>query len=106
LRFDASVTEADVNEAIRLLESAKSSIYSVESNDRDMSDPISRIYSLILDAPCHETENGLKEVFIENVRERVKARGFTEAQLSSCIEEFSRLGVWSTYNGNRLIIYN
>lgn len=106
IRFSDEVSQVDVDEAIRLMDAAKASIYSNHSSKEAAGDPMSRIYGLILDLPCHETENCLREVSMELVRERVKSRGFTDAQLNQCIEEFDRLGVWSVQNGNRLQIYN
>ncbi|KAI9842011.1 MAG: Mcm2-7 hexameric complex component [Thelocarpon superellum] len=125
LRFSSTVVVDDVDEALRLIEVSKDSLYEQDSAGRggDHS-PTSKIYHLIKamaeSGGGAETEDGNDndddedgaaphrrargELSIRRVRERVFARGFTAEQLAETIEEYELLNIWQTAgNGTRLV---
>ncbi|PGH27874.1 hypothetical protein AJ80_00424 [Polytolypa hystricis UAMH7299] len=106
LQFAEQVVTQDVDEALRLTEVSKSSLY-LDSQGGDYS-PVSKIYSLIGGmresgaAAVGDGDEG--ELSMRRVRERVIAKGFTDDQLSQAIDEYAELNVWQvTANGTRLV---
>ncbi|KAL9092473.1 MAG: hypothetical protein Q9159_000820 [Coniocarpon cinnabarinum] len=108
LRFASEVVTDDVDEALRLIEVSKSSLY--ESNRERGADETasSKIYHLIRGmaasgaAAAGDGTSG--ELSLRRVSERVLARGFTRQQLDSCVEEYALLDVWqTTAQGTRLV---
>ncbi|KZF26816.1 putative DNA replication licensing factor Mcm7 [Xylona heveae TC161] len=107
LRFSASVATDDVDEALRLVEVSKSSLYHDTRATGDQS-PSSKIYNLIramADSGAAAVEDGSRgELSMRKVRERIVAKGFTEDQLVHAIDEYALLDVWqTTADGSRLI---
>ncbi|KAI9752925.1 MAG: Mcm2-7 hexameric complex component [Chaenotheca gracillima] len=111
LRFSNLVVADDVDEALRLIEVSKASLYE-KPGDRGDQSPSSKIYHLIramADAQSgsadHDGEgSGLGELNLRRVRERVLAKGFTEDQYYQVIDEYAMLDVWQTAgNGTRLV---
>ncbi|OAQ99440.1 hypothetical protein LLEC1_06878 [Akanthomyces lecanii] len=77
LRFSNEVTQDDVDEALRLVEASKDSL--------------------------NDDELGI-ELSMRKVKERVIAKGFTEDQWMSALEEYTTLDVWQTTgSGTRLV---
>lgn len=107
LRFSSVVENADVDEALRLIEVSKSSLYNDPKNQTDMT-PHSRIYNLILgwrDSGALAVGDGSRgELSLQRVNERLIAQGFTQDQISHAIEEYELLDIWQvSNNGTRLI---
>ncbi|KAI1920747.1 DNA replication licensing factor MCM7 [Ophidiomyces ophidiicola] len=107
LRFSHEVVTEDVDEALRLIEVSKSSLYTDNQGGADQT-PTSKIYNLIRgmreSGAAATGDGGDGELSIRKVRERVLAKGFTEDQLSSTIEEYTDLYVWQvTGNGTKLV---
>ncbi|KAJ5172585.1 DNA replication licensing factor MCM7 [Penicillium capsulatum] len=107
LRFSEEVVREDVDEALRLIEVSKASLFNDGESGADHT-PSSKIYTLI----CTLRESGAaavgdgedNELSIRRIRERVLAKGFTDDQLTTTLHEYSELGVWQVGgNGSRLM---
>ncbi|KHE84505.1 MCM-domain-containing protein [Neurospora crassa] len=119
LRFSNTVTQDDVDEALRLVEASKESLAQDDRNtgNKRAMNASSRIYNLVKgladsgacrpdDTPEEEEEEdefGV-EMSLRKVKERVIAKGFTEQQWLSALDEYTDLDVWQTAgNGTRLV---
>ncbi|KZZ88686.1 DNA replication licensing factor mcm7 [Ascosphaera apis ARSEF 7405] len=107
LRFSNTVVPQDVDEALRLIEVSKASLYSDSQGAGDQN-PISKIYNLIVgmrESGAAAVEDGTPgELNMKRVRERVLAKGFTQDQLEETLEEYLEAGVWQVSNaGSRLV---
>lgn len=96
LRFADEVISEDVDEALRLVEVSKASLYADE-NRRDDHTPSSKIYHLIKTMEASGAAavgDGTRgELDLRRVRERVLAKGFTADQFEQAIDEYSMLDV-------------
>ncbi|KAH7417392.1 MCM2/3/5 family-domain-containing protein [Cadophora sp. MPI-SDFR-AT-0126] len=114
LRFSEEVVQDDVDEALRLIEASKESLYQDQGGyGRDMS-PSSRIYNMVRalaesgqcrpdDAEEGDDELGM-ELSMKKVEARVIAKGFTLDQWQTAVMEYTNLDIWQTAgNGTRLI---
>ena len=96
LRFSDQVVTEDVDEALRLTEVSKASLYNDSQAGADQS-PTSKIYNLIRGmresgaAAVGDGDDG--ELSVKKVRERILAKGFTDDQLSQAIDEYAQLDV-------------
>ncbi|KAI0155051.1 DNA replication licensing factor mcm7 [Xylariaceae sp. FL1272] len=114
LRFATEVSQDDVDEALRLIEASKESLAAHEgAGGRRALNAASRIYNLVKtladSGACRpgddeDDEEGTVELSMRKVRERVLAKGFTEDQWLSALDEYTSLDVWQTAgNGSRLV---
>jgi DNA replication licensing factor MCM7 len=96
LRFAEEVISEDVDEALRLTEVSKASLYA-DDNRRDDYTPSSKIYHLIKTMEASGAaavgDGARGELDLRRVRERVLAKGFTADQFEQAIEEYSMLDV-------------
>ncbi|KAL9634149.1 MAG: hypothetical protein Q9164_004266 [Protoblastenia rupestris] len=107
LRFSSQVVTDDVDEALRLIEVSKASLYNDNRGAADQS-PSSKIYNLIRamkDSGAAAIGDGSRgELSVKKVRERIIAKGFTEDQFNQAIDEYAMLDVWQTAaEGTRLV---
>ncbi|KAL0712212.1 hypothetical protein Bca4012_019190 [Brassica carinata] len=77
LRFSESVAQSDVDEALRLMQMSKISLYADDRQKAGL-DAISDTYSIIRDEAARSN----------------KTHGYSEAQLKECLEEYAALNVW------------
>ncbi|KAK0733952.1 MCM2/3/5 family-domain-containing protein [Lasiosphaeria miniovina] len=118
LRFSNTVTQDDVDEALRLIESSKDSLAAESSGNssRRALNASSKIYNLVkslADSGACRAEDDVEEdeedqfgieLNLRKVKERVIAKGFTENQWLTALEEYTELDVWQTAgNGTRLV---
>jgi DNA replication licensing factor MCM7 len=104
LRFSDEVVQEDVDEALRLIEVSKASLYNKSSTYGKDASPSSKIYNLVralADAGAcgvddDEGEGIRGELSMRKVRERVIAKGFTEDQWGDALEEYNMLDVSPT----------
>jgi DNA replication licensing factor MCM7 len=96
LRFSEEVVREDVDEALRLIEVSKASLYNDGESGADHT-PSSKIYTLIRTlresgaaAIGDDEDNALS---VRRIRERVLAKGFTEDQLTTTLHEYAELNV-------------
>ena len=103
LRFSGLVVMEDVDEALRLMEVSKSSLYE-GSNERRDHNPSSKIFHIVramassgvgATAADEDDEDHVNrgELSMRVVRERVLAKGFTDDQLRQAIDEYALLDV-------------
>ncbi|KAF2810436.1 MCM-domain-containing protein [Mytilinidion resinicola] len=107
LRFAETVITEDVDEALRLTEVSKASLYADDRN-RDDHTPSSKIYHLIRGMAASGAaavgDGSRGELDLRRVRERVLAKGFTDDQFEQAIDEYALLDVWQTAaEGTRLV---
>ncbi|OAQ84351.1 DNA replication licensing factor mcm7 [Purpureocillium lilacinum] len=113
LRFSNQVSQDDVDEALRLVEASKESLNAEVGTGRRGLNASSRIYNLVkaladsgacrADDADDEEDLGV-ELSMRKVKERVIAKGYTEDQWLSALEEYTTLDVWQTAgNGSRLV---
>lgn len=110
LRFSSTVTQEDVDEALRLVEASKDSLAAEDgrSGNRRALNPSSRIYNLVKGladsgacrADDDDDEDGM-EMSLRKVKERVIAKGFTEQQWVAALEEYTELDVSDTDTDKR-----
>ncbi len=98
LRFAPQVVSDDVDEALRLIEVSKASLYSESGRGAGDQSASSKIYNLVRgmrDSGAAAVENGgvRGELSIRRVRERIIAKGFTEDQFAQALDEYSMLDV-------------
>lgn len=96
LRFADQVITDDVDEALRLVEVSKSSLYDDNRDRRGDVSPSTRIFNLIRgmrESGAAATGEGRGELDLRRVRERVLAKGFTAQQMEACLDEYAELDV-------------
>ena len=92
LRFSAQVAMEDVDEALRLMDVSKASMSDDENRRRRDFNPSSQIFHLLRGIA---TGMGVGELGMRLVRERTRAKGFTDDQLQRAIAEYADLDVSS-----------
>jgi DNA replication licensing factor MCM7 len=100
LRFSDVVVQEDVDEALRLIDASKQTLYAEESGHRRDLSPSSKIYNLVRalaeSGQCGVNEDDGEvdgELSIRKVQERIIAKGFTIDQFQKAIEEYTELDV-------------
>lgn len=90
LRFSTVVAQSDIDEALRLMQMSKFSLYTDERKKSGL-DPISDIYSIIRDeaARAHTMD-----VSYNSALNWISRKGHSQAQLKECLEEYAALNVW------------
>ncbi|KAI6109684.1 MCM-domain-containing protein [Pisolithus sp. B1] len=127
LRFANVVQHDDVDEALRLMECSKESLYEDEDREQEADrSVVSQIYRLIKqmvaeggqkrrkrqrrfgrgsggDPEDSDEDEGSEELSMIDVRSRVLGAGYNEAQLNETIIEYENVDVWTRVaNGSRL----
>ncbi|KAF2084232.1 MCM-domain-containing protein [Saccharata proteae CBS 121410] len=107
LRFAETVIPEDVDEALRLVDVSKASLYADERGRGDYT-PSSKIYHLVRgmkDSGAAAVGDGSSgELDLRRVKERVLAKGFTSDQFEEALDEYALLDVWQTAGeGTRLV---
>jgi len=95
LRFAEEVVAEDIDEALRLIEVSKASLYEDGRNRGDQT-PSSKIYHLVVAmraSGAAAVGDGSGELDLRRVRERVLAKGFTEGQFEEAVDEYAMLDV-------------
>lgn len=97
LRFADEVISEDVDEALRLVEVSKASLYADRGGRQADQTPSSRIYNLIRgmkdSGAAAVQDSGDETLDLRKVRERVLARGFTAEQFEEALDEYAMLDV-------------
>jgi DNA replication licensing factor MCM7 len=96
LRFAEQVIAEDVDEALRLIEVSKASLWDNEGQRGTDQTPSSKIYNLVRnmkDSGAAAVGDGSGELDLRRVKERVLAKGFTEDQFDRAVEEYESLDV-------------
>ncbi|GAA0144533.1 DNA metabolism protein [Lithospermum erythrorhizon] len=93
LRFSDTVAQSDVDEALRLIQMSKFSLYS-DDRQRSGLDAISDIYSVIRDEAARTKK---LDVSYAHALNWISRKGYSEAQLKECLEEYAALNVWQIH---------
>ncbi|CAA3003795.1 DNA replication licensing factor MCM7 [Olea europaea subsp. europaea] len=93
LRFSETVAQSDVDEALRLMQMSKFSLYS-DDRQRSGLDAISDIYSILRDEAARTNKMDLSYAHALNW---ISRKGYSEAQLKECLEEYAALNVWQIH---------
>ncbi|OIT31050.1 PREDICTED: DNA replication licensing factor MCM7 [Nicotiana attenuata] len=93
LRFSEKVAQSDVDEALRLMQMSKFSLYS-EDRQKSGLDAISDIYSILRDEAARMNR---LELSYAQALNWISRKGYTEAQLKECLEEYAALNVWQIH---------
>lgn len=96
LRFADEVIAEDIDEALRLVEVSKASLYDDSRDRRGDHSASTKIYNLIKgmrDSGAAATGEGRGELDMRRVRERVLAKGFTAQQLEAAVNEYADIDV-------------
>ncbi|CAG8639356.1 6354_t:CDS:2 [Paraglomus brasilianum] len=101
LRLKDVVDQSDVDEALRLIDVSKSSLYEKRSDEAHNIDrtPTTALYNLIRSMARQGKKKGpLKNLKYVDIKERAIAKGYTEQQLLQCITEYEETDVWTLSN--------
>ncbi|KAK9930733.1 hypothetical protein M0R45_027761 [Rubus argutus] len=90
LRFSETVAQSDVDESLRLMQMSKFSLYS-DDRQRSGLDAISDIYSILRDEAARTNK---LDVSYAHALNWISRKGYSEAQLKECLEEYAALNVW------------
>ncbi|KAL1198068.1 DNA replication licensing factor MCM7 [Cardamine amara subsp. amara] len=90
LRFSETVAQSDVDEALRLMQMSKISLYADDRQKAGL-DAISDTYSIIRDEAARSNKT---HVSYANALNWISRKGYSEAQLKECLEEYAALNVW------------
>ena len=96
LRFASVVINEDIDEALRLVEVSKASLYDDNRDRRGDQSASTKVFNLIRgmrESGAAATGEGAGEMDMRKVRERVLAKGFTAQQLEACLDEYADLDV-------------
>ena len=96
LRFADEVITDDVDEALRLVEVSKASLYDDARDRRGDQSASTKIFNLIRgmrDSGAAASGEGRGELDMRRVRERVLAKGFTTQQLEAALDEYASIDV-------------
>ncbi|KAG6422324.1 hypothetical protein SASPL_118892 [Salvia splendens] len=93
LRFSDNVAQSDVDEALRLMQMSKFSLYS-DDRQRSGLDAISDIYSILRDEAARANKT---DVSYAHALNWISRKGYSEAQLKECLEEYAALNVWQIH---------
>ncbi|KAF9575802.1 Mcm2-7 hexameric complex component [Mortierella alpina] len=102
LRFSDTVTVEDVNEALRLVDVSKASLYDQDpahngqDGGRGYQSPTDRIYDIIRTMSKDPEDNWrlVEELRLQEVRDRVLAKGFKVQELEDCLREYEDMNIW------------
>ena len=104
LRFSEEVVQDDVDEALRLIEASKESLYQDQGGYGKDTSPSSRIYNMVRalaesgqcrpdDVDVDDDESLGMELSMKKVQDRVIAKGFTKDQWQTAVLEYTNLDV-------------
>lgn len=104
LRFDNKVENDDVDEALRLITVAKESFINNNKTNRQDFDKISKIYHIIKDLAIKD-DLIRSTLTMEEIRNAVIARGFTEDDLKKCLNEYDETGIWQIIDEGETLMF-
>ncbi|SCU84948.1 LADA_0D04830g1_1 [Lachancea dasiensis] len=94
LRFSEKVEFDDVEEALRLIQVSKESLYQDGRKNAEDENPTTKIYTIIKNL-ARDGSQMQRSLPFDLIVKTTRSRGFTMLQLNSCIEEYAYLGIWS-----------
>ncbi|KAK7677963.1 hypothetical protein QCA50_019044 [Cerrena zonata] len=103
LSFTNTVTAEHVDEALRLLEVSKSSLYADEDTIHEDESATSRIYQIIK-SMAGDGFDEITNLSLADVRERVIAKGYTLRQLQLCLDEYNQMGTMQIADDTLILV--
>ncbi|SCU95047.1 LANO_0E09098g1_1 [Lachancea nothofagi CBS 11611] len=97
LRFSDKVEFDDIEEAIRLLQVSKESLYQDSRKNMEEENPTTKIYTIIKNM-ARDGSQVQQSLPFDMIVKTARSRGFTMLQLNNCIEEYAYLGIWNLVN--------
>jgi len=91
LRFSTTVSEEDVDEAMRLVHMSKASLMDDDSQNKSPQDVTSQVYGLIRD---YAAAREITRVKFGEVEPMVSKKGFSKEAFEATLNEYSELNVW------------
>lgn len=92
LEMREEVSQANIEEAIRLMHVAKKSCKTEEDMEQDKRDVISKIYDMIINYMMSRQED---EVSLSKLEEILTVRGFTTENINETISRYDGINVWA-----------
>lgn len=106
LRCSETVTLEDVDEALRLINASKVSLYQQENGKSTKTISLSsQIYNIIRNLAMGDGSLFRQTLKMKTIRDRIYSRGFTDKHLRDCLEEYSLLGVWQIIDNNDKLVF-
>lgn len=105
IRFDNVVTNEDVDEALRLLQASKSSLYTNDDQIREDESSTSKIYQIIRNIAIGDGSRLSHTLPLQELRQRVIAKGYTAQQFDDCILEYDHIGVWQKIDNGETLMF-
>lgn len=104
IRFSDKVDSGDVNEALRLVNAAKNSLYDDDTEIEETSQE--KLFTIIKEFIASEMQaNHSKIVSLERLKEICRMKNFREDEINECIEKYEMLNIWQVIdNGNSLTL--
>lgn len=106
IRFSNTVTNEDVDEALRLIEILKASLNTEDEKLREDDSATTKIYQTIKSIYQTESrESGTTgPLTINELRQRIISKGYTEQQFMDCVYEYQSINVWQLIDdGDKLM---
>ncbi|CCE79895.1 Piso0_002987 [Millerozyma farinosa CBS 7064] len=105
IRFDNEVTTEDVDEALRLISVSKASLFAEDEQYREDESSTSKIYGIIRSMALGDGSRLVKSLPIQDIKERLLAKGYTIQQLEDCLTEYDHLGVWQRIDNGETLMF-
>jgi DNA replication licensing factor MCM7 len=111
LRFSHSISKGDIDEAIRLMNKSKNTLFEHTSSSSSSSsnnssapskrqDETSAIYTIIRE---HARLKGTTDVNVDDVSAIVLLKGYSQNAFDNVLDVYDKLGVWSVSANRRII---
>ncbi|OEJ83051.1 DNA replication licensing factor MCM7 [Hanseniaspora osmophila] len=107
LRLSDEVIAEDVEEALRLIKVSKESLYQTnkdKQSQREDENPTTKVYKIIRNMAAVGA-NFKKTLPYDQVVKTVRSKGFTQLQLTNCIEEYSMLNIWHLRDNDQTLAF-
>ena len=105
LRMSHVVRQEDVDEALRLVQSSKSSLMEEDTQAAQSADYASAIFNMIRDciANMPANSNQRKVIAYSALETMIIKKGYTTEQFKSCLEDYAKLGILHTHEDRTYI---
>lgn len=103
LSFSDVVTRENVDEALRLIEVSKASLYTNDENTREDESPTSRIFQIIKSMATSGPQI-ISSFPIDELRQKIIAKHYTSDQFNDCIFEYCSLGIFQKIDNDETLL--
>ena len=101
IRFDNTVTIEDVEEALRLMQVSKSSLYVDDDGPPEDTSYLTTIFQLIRNISIREG----RSLPMDDLKNRVLGRSFTADQFQECIKLYEDANVWQVNDNGATLFF-